>query len=100
MGKTNNVVIVGASSSIGRSVVDQFQPSSKHIIASYLSKQHMKPKENVSFLKLDLSIDKSIGSFVKEVHSVMPHLDTLIFLAGILPGKNLQIGRASCRERV
>jgi 3-oxoacyl-[acyl-carrier protein] reductase len=89
MGKINNIIVVGASSNIGSSVVSKFRSSSNHIIASYLSKQHIKPGKNIYPLKLDLKINKSIENFIKEVRLIVSYIDTLIFLAGILPGKNL-----------
>ena len=89
MGKINNIVIIGASSSIGSSIVSKFRLSSNRIIASYLSKQNILSGKNIYPLKLDLKMNKSIENFIKEVRLIVSHIDTLIFLAGILPGKSL-----------
>lgn len=94
-----NIIIVGASSSIGNSVVSKFRSPSNRIIASYSSK-HIKPGKNVCPLKLDLKINESIENFIKEVRLIVSHIDTLIFLAGILPGKNLKEYRPADIEKV
>ena len=86
----NNTIIVGASSSIGSAIISKFRSQSTQIIATYHSKQNIKQEENIHPLKLDLNEDQSIENFVKELCSISSHIDTAIFLAGILPGKNLK----------
>jgi len=86
----NNIIIVGASSSIGSSIISKFRSSSTSIIASYFSKKDIKPEDNIHSVKLDLNKDQSIEEFITEVKSIMPHINTAIFLTGILPGKNLK----------
>lgn len=90
MGEINNIIIVGGSSSIGNSIISRFHSSSNRIIASYFSKQCIKSGKNIHPLRLDLKKNKSIENFIKEVQAIVSHVDTAIFLAGILPGKNLK----------
>jgi len=88
--ENNNIVIIGASSSIGNSIISKFRSPSTRIIASYYSNNDINPEDNMLALELDLKKEQSIDIFIKEVHSITSHIDTAIFLAGILPGKNLQ----------
>ncbi len=88
--KKENIIIVSASSSIGSAIISKFRSPSTHIIATYHLKQNIKPEGNIYHLKLDLRKNKSIENFIKEAHSIVSHIDTAIFLAGILPGKNLK----------
>ena len=88
--KENNIIIVGASSSIGSEIISKFRSPSTRIIASYFTKKDIKPEDNIHPLELDLKREQSIENFIKEVHSIASHIDTAIFLAGILPGKNLK----------
>lgn len=98
--KEANIIIVGASSSIGSAIISKFRSPSTRIIATYHSKQNIIHEENVYNLKLDLKKNKSIENFIKEVHSIVSHIDTVIFLAGILPGKNLKEYNLSDMEKV
>lgn len=84
-----NIIIVGASSSIGSEIVSKFRSLSTQIFATYHSKQNIKLKGNIHQIKLDLNKSKSIEYFIKRLQSIVSHVDTAIFLAGILPGKNL-----------
>lgn len=88
--KEKNIIIVGASSSIGSAIISKFRSPSTHIITTYNSKQNIIFEENINHLKLDLKKDQSIENLIKEVKSILSHIDTAIFLAGILPGKNLK----------
>jgi len=49
---------------------------------------------------LDLEKNKSIENFIKKVCSTLSHIDTAIFLAGILPGKNLEEYDIAVMEKV
>jgi 3-oxoacyl-[acyl-carrier protein] reductase len=88
--KNNNILIVGASSSIGSAIISKFRSPSNNVIATYHSKQNKKHERNIYRRKLDLENDRSIDHFIREVHSIASHIDTAIFLAGILPGNNLK----------
>lgn len=88
--KTNNVLIVGGSSSIGGAIVAKFHSPSTNIITSYFKKKDCKFDDDTQALALDLTSDASIENFVTAVKSTIPHIHTAIFLAGILPGKSLR----------
>lgn len=88
--KEKNIIIVGASSSIGSAIISKFRTPNTHLIATYHSRQNIKPEENLHCVMLDLEKYKSIENFIKELHSSLLHIDTIIFLAGVLPGKNLK----------
>ena len=100
MTKKENIIIVGASSSIGGEIISKFISPSTNIIATYHSKQNIKHEENIYHLNLNLKRNKSIENFIKEVHSIASHIDTAIFLAGILPGKNLKQYNLTDMEKV
>lgn len=98
--KENNIIIVGASSSIGSAIISKFRSPATRIIATYHSKQNIIHEGNISHLKLDLKKNKSIENLIKEVQSIVSHIDTAIFLAGILPGKNLKEYNPTDMEKV
>lgn len=98
--KKENILIVGASSSIGRGIISKFKSPSTNIIATYHSKKNIKQEENIYRRKLDLKNNKSIENFIKMVHSVASHIDIAIFLSGILPGKNLKEYNLADLEKV
>ena len=89
MTKKENVIIIGASSSIGNEIISRFESPITTIIATYNSKQNFKHKKHLCGLKLDLNNNESIDGFIEDVNSLVSHIDTAIFLAGILPGKSL-----------
>jgi 3-oxoacyl-[acyl-carrier protein] reductase len=84
-----NVIILGASSSIGNAIISKFYSQETHIIATYNANKSNEYEENINYLQLDLENGKSIDSFIKEVKSTVSHIDSAIFLTGILPGNNL-----------
>ena len=88
--KTHSIIIVGGSSSIGNAIISRFHSPSNRIIASYFSRQRIKSGKNIHSLKLDLKSNKSIEYFIKKARAMTSHIDAAIFLAGILPGKNLK----------
>jgi 3-oxoacyl-[acyl-carrier protein] reductase len=98
--KKKDIMIVGASSSIGDSILSKFRSPSTRIIASYYSNKDINIGDSIHSLVLDLKKDQSIEIFIREVHSITSHIDTAIFLAGILPGKNLQEYKKADIEKV
>lgn len=85
-----NIIIIGASSSIGSSIISKFHAPSTKIIVSYCTNKNIEHEDTIYPVKLDLRKDQSIEEFTKEVTTIIPHINTAIFLAGILPGKNLK----------
>lgn len=98
--KKNNIVIIGASSSIGNAIISKFRSSPTRIIATHFSKKDLRPETDLYPVKLDLNKKENIDAFVKKVKSIVPRIDTAIFLAGILPGKNLKEYREKDIEKV
>lgn len=100
MMEKDNIIIVGASSSIGNAIISKFRSPSGNIIATYHAKHKYEHERSVYHQQLDLDNNKSIANFIKEVHSIASHIDTAIFLAGILPGKSLKDYNLSDMEKV
>jgi NAD(P)-dependent dehydrogenase (short-subunit alcohol dehydrogenase family) len=84
----DTVVIVGASSSIGQAIASRFLKSNR-VIATYSSRTPNEFQEP-NTLHLDLREDVSIERFVDELKKVTSTVDVVIFLSGILPGKDLK----------
>jgi 3-oxoacyl-[acyl-carrier protein] reductase len=85
-----NIVIVGSSSSIGGAILTRFRSATTRVVATYFSNNRISSEENVHPVFLDLTNDESIKSFANELGKLMTHIDTAIFLSGILPGKSLE----------
>ncbi len=83
------VLIVGASSSIGNEISSLFRNTSMRVITTYTSTPLGGGAAKADALHLDLRIDESIESCAQKLQDRLPRIDIAIFLAGILPGKNL-----------
>ena len=83
-----NVIIVGASSSIGEAIVSRFHFSSCNIIATYFNNNPFN-KDVINWKKLDLTDDNSIDKFIEFVEETFSNIDILVFLSGVIPGKSL-----------
>jgi NAD(P)-dependent dehydrogenase (short-subunit alcohol dehydrogenase family) len=84
------VVIVGASSSIGRAISSRFS-SADRVITTYTSRMPEGSDEhNALHLHLDLREDLSIERFVEQLKKISRRIDVVVFLSGILPGKDLK----------
>ena len=84
------VLIVGGSSSIGSDISTLFHNEKMRVITTYTSRSFPEDLPKANSFQLDLSDDKSIERFVGELKEVSPQIDIVIFLAGILPGRNLE----------
>ena len=84
----DTVVIVGASSSIGRAIASRFAKFDR-VITTYTSSTPNEPQDP-NTLHLDLREDLGIERFVDELMKVTSTVDVVIFLSGILPGKDLK----------
>jgi NAD(P)-dependent dehydrogenase (short-subunit alcohol dehydrogenase family) len=85
-----NIVIVGSSASIGSAIVERFRSPAIRMIATYFSQNRIPTANNIHTLCLDLTSAESIEKFATELGGLMPQIDLAIFLAGLLPGKNLE----------
>lgn len=83
------VLIVGASSSIGNEISSLFRNASMRLITTFKSTPASGTDEHSDAIYLDLRDDESIESFELKLKERMQRIDIAIFLAGILPGKNL-----------
>lgn len=83
------VVIIGASSSIGREISSRFQCPMTRVLTTYSSRMPTSSAEQANALHLDLRDNASIDGFVQEIKGITRRVDVAIFLSGILPGKNL-----------
>lgn len=86
---TQNVLIVGASSSIGSEISKLFRSSSMRVITTFASTSLNKADKQEDELFLDLRDNGSIEAFAQKLKELTPRIDIAIFLAGILPGKSL-----------
>jgi len=85
-----NVVIIGASSSVGGDVVKHLIDDGYYVLATYNS--HIPDSiGNGRFdaVKLDLSSFDEFDSFVDESIAALGKIDVIVFLAGVLPGKSV-----------
>lgn len=86
----NSVVIIGGSSEIALSLTKLFQNVAKKIILSYNKNGSLyQNHENVHELYLNLKTEASIDSFVKKTNLILKKINILIFISGIISGKNL-----------
>jgi 3-oxoacyl-[acyl-carrier protein] reductase len=83
------VLIVGASSSIGSEISTLFRSAQMRVITTYTSTPLSGANTQPDVLHLDLRLDESIETFAQKLAQITPRIDVAIFLAGILPGKNL-----------
>lgn len=84
------VVIIGASSSIGREISSRFQSPTTRVLTTYSSRKPAASAEQANALHLDLRDNASIDCFVQELKGITHRVDVAIFLSGILPGKSLE----------
>lgn len=84
-----NVLIVGASSSIGKEISSVFRDASMRVIGTYSSNPSRGKCDQVESLQLDLSRSESIQGFAASLRNKLDNVDIAIFLSAILPGKQL-----------
>ena len=84
-----NIIIIGASSSIGHAVVKNFQKNGDKVIATFNKNKPKAKYSNVCYEKLDLSSKSSIKTFAKSNNKELEKIDIIIFLPSLLPGKSL-----------
>ena len=86
-----SALIIGASSSLGKSVVKNFIDSEYKVLASYAdNKLNLQKSERVFPVNLDLTSYDSITNFNSIISKDDWAFDVCIFLAGFLPGKNIE----------
>lgn len=94
------VLIIGASASVGRAIANRFLSSAARVIVTYCSKNAFESDRDIHALALDLSDDKSIDQFGRELGNLKPQLDTIVFLPGVIRGKKLEEYQSEEMEKV
>ncbi len=84
-----SILLIGASSSVGSLVAKNFIDGGYKVTASYRSTPIVKNDMTTS-IQLDLSSNESILNFIESIKSKKYNFDVCVFLAGILPGKNMK----------
>ncbi len=82
-------LVVGGSSSIGPALCNRLLAAGARVIATYHSKLLPRSTDSFTACTLDLGKDNSIHCFRDKLHELAPTLDVVIFLSGVLPGRNL-----------
>jgi 3-oxoacyl-[acyl-carrier protein] reductase len=86
--RVKSVLIIGASSSIGKELIDVFLKNQYTVMGTY-NNSKLQEQKNLSSIKLDLDCNKSIDEFNDYIDLSKLNFDVCIFMSGILPGKNL-----------
>lgn len=84
-----NVLIIGASSSIGNEISSVFRDASRRVITTYSSKSPGDEQDPADAFQLDLAMNESIETFTENLKSKIKKVDIAIFLSAVLPGKQL-----------
>ena len=84
-----NVLIVGATSSIGKEISSVFRDASMCVIETYFSNSHSCEENQMDALQLDLASNENIESFIVNLENKVNRVDIAIFLSSILPGTQL-----------
>ena len=82
----DNVLIIGASASIGTAVLSVFVKNDCNIIATYNKTPIKYENDKVKKLKLNIKEKKSRDN----LFNIVNRIDVLIMLSGVLPGKSLE----------
>ncbi len=83
-----NVVVIGGSSSIGSLVAKRFSTPDNQVIVTF-HKNKIPSSNNMRTFALNLACEDSINTFCSHLKSEVKHIDIMIFLSAILPGKSL-----------
>jgi len=84
-----NVLIIGASSSIGKEISSVFRDASMRVITTYSSNPLGDEQDPADAVQLDLSMNESIETFTENLRKKVKKVDIAIFLSAVLPGKQL-----------
>ncbi len=95
-----NVLIVGASSSVGTAVVDRFLASGDRVIATYNAHRPEYTAPGVQWVKLDVTAETERDALVGEIVAPLGGLDAVLLLSGLLPGNSLAEYQPALADRV
>lgn len=101
MTEARQVLIVGASTSIGEAVVSRFVSEGDRVYATTCSHPLSAAlAEQVTTVTLDLASAASLDALASKVATQWEVLDVVVFLSGVLPGKSLSAYDDELMERV
>jgi len=86
----NKVLIIGASSSLGRKVTDIFLENNYHVYATYNKNPNLITPLVAKSFPLDLHSDSSISAFSSQLAQEKINFNVVVLLSGSLIGKSLQ----------
>ncbi|HEY6643532.1 SDR family oxidoreductase [Povalibacter sp.] len=90
MNSPKQILVIGATTSIGQAVVQRFADSgARLLVTGRSSKVPTPPGADITAQTLDLLDAASLDTFEAQVLPRFGKLDVAVFLAGILPGKAL-----------
>src|SRR5271157_1457564 len=81
-----NILIIGGSCPIGMAIINRFLINGDLVIATYNGNQ-IEKRDNLKTYYLHLEQLESVDKFIKDISINI--FDVIIFVAGILPGKDL-----------
>ncbi len=95
-----NILIVGASSSIGAAVIDRFLTAGDRVVATYNANRPEHTAPRLGWAQLDVTAGPARDALVNTVIAPLGKLDVVLLLSGLLPGKNLAAYDPALADRV
>ena len=90
MPRKSTILVVGANSTIGISMVREFLNNGDVVIATHCESNPEFVNNDVEWVHLDLTAEKSIEIFIKGLAKGKSQIDAAIFVSVVLPGKSLE----------
>jgi 3-oxoacyl-[acyl-carrier protein] reductase len=81
-----NTVVVGASSSVGRAVVEAFAGAGDRVLATFRTPSAPPAEREVAWVQLDITDAGSRSEFAGRLASLSGGVDVLILLPGVIKG--------------
>lgn len=95
-----NILIVGASSSIGTALIGQFLATGDRLVATFHAHRPDEPPPGLTWAELDVTAPASRAAMVSSAIAPLGRLDVVVLLPGLLPGKNLPAYEPALADRV
>ena len=95
-----NILIVGASSSVGTAVIDRFLATGDRVTATFNANRPDYTAPGLTWVELDVTASASRDTMVNAAVAPLGQLDVVVLLAGLLPGKNLPAYGPALADRV
>lgn len=88
--RSRNVLIIGSGSGLGQEIVEKFSNNNDHVLGTlHINNLNLKFADNISYLELDLEKISSFDEYRDSIQLKLTLIDVVIFVSGILPGKNI-----------